>query len=82
MQRDERTIVELFGIILSTKGLEDKLFPRLKKKKKNKSSLMGMGCRDIRSDFTVKVALRAVLQTDILVRWCNKDHIQASDLAP
>lgn len=27
---DERTIVELYGIILSTKGLEDKLFPRLK----------------------------------------------------
>lgn len=43
---------------------------------------MGMDCRDTRSDSTVKVALRAVLQTDILVRWCNKDHIQASDLAP
>lgn len=42
---------------------------------------MGMDCRDFRSDSTVKVALRTVLQTDILVRWCNKDHIQASDLA-
>lgn len=42
---------------------------------------MGMDCRDIRSEFTVKAAFRAVLQTDILVRWCNKAHIQASDLA-
>lgn len=42
---------------------------------------MGMDCRDIRSDFTAKVALRTVLQTDILGRQRNKDHIQASDLA-
>jgi len=65
LQRDERTIVELCGII--SKGLEDKLFPRFKKKK-IKLNLMGMDCREIRSDFTVKVALRTVLQTDILVR--------------
>lgn len=32
LQTDERTVVELCGIILSTKGPEDKLFPRLKKK--------------------------------------------------
>lgn len=84
MQRDERTRVELCGIILSTEGPEDKLFPRLKKKR-FKRSLMGMvmrmDCRDIRCDFTVMVASRTVLQTDILVRQGNKDHIQASDLA-
>lgn len=42
---------------------------------------MGMDHRDIRSDFTVKVALRTVLQIDTIVQQHNKDHIQASDLA-
>lgn len=42
---------------------------------------MRTDCRDIRCDFTVMVTSRTVLQTDILVRQRNKDHIQASDLA-